>query len=80
MIAEQLADYILDIKDRYDDATPEEQPHIIQGGLHFLIANYKNEWEIYKIYTMWLGQELNSGKNLLEFYKLYTPLEDALRE
>jgi hypothetical protein len=80
MTAEQLADYILDIKDRYDDATPEERPHIIQGGLHFLISNYKNEWEIYKIYSMWLGQELNSGKNLLEFYKLYTPLEDALRE
>jgi hypothetical protein len=79
MTPEQLADYILDIKDRYDDATPEEKPHIIEGGIHFLITNYNNEWEMYKIYCMWVGGNLSDGSTLKSFYKIYEPIEEALK-
>ena len=79
MTPEQLADYIIDIKERYDDGTPEEKPHIIEGGMHFLITHYNNEWEMYKIYCMWVGGELSSGSTLKSFYNIYEPLEEALK-
>lgn len=79
MRPEQLADYILDIKERYDEGTPEERPHILEGGLHFLINNYDNEWEIYKIYVMWVGGELANGSTLKAFYKIYEPIEEAIK-
>jgi hypothetical protein len=77
MNAEQLADYIINIKEKIDTIAPEEKPIIIEQGLYNLIKHHVNEWETYKIYTYWVGGVLNEGKNLKAFYKIYEPIEEA---
>lgn len=77
MNAEQLADYIINVKEKIDKIDAEHKPIIIAQGLHKLLKHKVNEWEIYKIYTMWVGGVLNDFKNLKAFYKLYEPIEEA---
>ena len=77
MNADQLADYIINIKENIDKIAPEDKLIIVEQGLHNLVKHRVNEWQVYKIYTMWVGGVLNEGKNLRAFYKLYEPIEEV---
>lgn len=77
MKANELADFIMDTVDRLKESHPNERPHIIEGALYRLTLQYDNEWEIYKIYCAWTGQNRHDAKVAIEFNKIYNKIEEA---
>lgn len=77
MTANELADFILDTVDRIKESTPDELPHIIEGAVYRLTLESDNEWEVYKTYCAWTGQDRTSGESLFKFYKIIDKIEEA---
>jgi hypothetical protein len=77
MKANELADHILNVKSWLEQATREEYPHILEGGMARLMMETSNEWEIYKIYCAWTERSLFTDTALKEFYKLQDKIKEA---
>lgn len=76
MTANELADFILDTVDRIKESTPDELPHIIEGAVYRLTLESDNEWEIYKTYCAWTGQDRTSGQSLNNFYNIIDKIKE----
>jgi hypothetical protein len=77
MTANELADHILDVKKLLDESTPDEFPHILEGGLYRLMLESSNEWQIYKIYCAWTKQHILTDKALKSFYTLQEKIKES---
>lgn len=71
-----VADFILDIRSEVEQLPPNEQIHVIEGGVHRLWKLGVDEWELYKVYTYWSNGKLIDTENATKFAKIMNVLEE----
>ena len=76
MTPSELADFIINTNEDMKQMDDDLKQHEVEGGMHRLMLEHLDDWNMYKIWCMWTSKEVTDP----EAVKTYISLTDKIQE
>lgn len=78
MTPSELADFIINIYDDIKKMDGDLIPHTAQGGLHRLMLENIDDWNMYKIWCMWTSKDITDPEATKEYIKITDNIQEGI--
>lgn len=80
MKANELADFILDTYEDIQTMDNDLVPHALEGGMHRLMLEHMDEWNMYKVYCMWTSKDIKDPEATREYIRITDTIQEGIDE
>lgn len=76
----EIADFILDTYEDINKMDDDLVPHAIEGGIHRLMLENMDDWNMYKVYCMWAKKDLKDQDATREYIRITDTIQEGIDE